>query len=263
MSEKTNHPSDTVRVLFVDDEPHVLDSMRRTFRNDPWELGFARSGHEALETFDQIGGYDVVVTDQRMPGMTGVELLRHLRQSHPKAVRVILTSHADLDVVLDAINEGFVYKFLTKSCSREVLHETVAEIAEAVRLAKENRRLVAQMEAQADEITAIDWLMRELDTRETVAPRTSDLARAFEALPVAAVVLGPGGAIASANRQACRVLGVDDPQALTGKHLSREHVCNGRRIEWRESAIEGSPGVGTTVCVFWEDAASGANDSRS
>ena len=119
---------DSVRVLFVDDEENIRKAIRRMFRKQGWDMEFAASGAEALEKFDQGPPFDVVVSDQRMPGMTGVELLKQLRKHHPKTVRMILSAYTDAETVIDAINEGYVYKFLTKSCTDTVLREAVTQL---------------------------------------------------------------------------------------------------------------------------------------
>ena len=112
------------RVLFVDDEQRVLNSMRIMFRRD-YDLHLAASGSKALDIVrdEEI---DVVVTDHRMPQMTGVELLTQVRSVSPRTVRILLTGYADLDAVEGSINEGEVFRFLTKPCPPDQLRETVA-----------------------------------------------------------------------------------------------------------------------------------------
>jgi DNA-binding NtrC family response regulator len=159
--------ADAIRILFVDDEENILSALRRLFRKAPWECSYVTSGEEALEQFRTSGAFDLVVSDQRMPGMCGVELLQALRLQHPSTVRMMLSSYTDVDTVLSAINEGYVFKFLTKPWKNEVLYQTVAEIAEALELRRENQRLLARLREQSAEIGAVDWLVKELEGFET------------------------------------------------------------------------------------------------
>ena len=81
-----------IRILFVDDEPNVLDGLRRMLRGmrHQWQMSFATNGHEALEILDG-QPYDVVVSDMRMPGMDGVQLLTEIKKRHPTIVRIVLS----------------------------------------------------------------------------------------------------------------------------------------------------------------------------
>jgi DNA-binding NtrC family response regulator len=99
-------------ILLVDDEPEILFSLRGLLRQE-FNLHAAQSGAEALEVLQQ-HPIDVIMTDQRMPHMTGVELLRRARGECPQAIRIVFTGYADIKSVVDAINEGQVYRYLTK-----------------------------------------------------------------------------------------------------------------------------------------------------
>lgn len=112
------------RVLFVDDEPLVLQGLQRMlrpFRNE-WEMIFVQSGAEALEVMDQ-NAVDVVVTDMRMPGMNGAQLLNEVMQRHPQTVRLILSGHADQNLVLKCV--GATHQCLAKPCDAATLKRTV------------------------------------------------------------------------------------------------------------------------------------------
>jgi DNA-binding NtrC family response regulator len=114
----------TPKILFVDDEQRVLNSMRIMFRRD-YELHLASSGREALQII-QSHDIDVIVADHRMPQMTGVEVLTKVRELSPRTVRILLTGYADLDAVEGSINEGEVFRFLTKPCPPEHLRSTIS-----------------------------------------------------------------------------------------------------------------------------------------
>jgi serine/threonine-protein kinase len=119
------------KLLFVDDEERVLTSMRAMFRRD-YQVFVANSGAEAIELL-RTQDVDVIVSDQRMPEMTGVEVLRQARELSPNAVRILLTGYADLTAIENAINECEVFRYLMKPCPREQLRETIALAVDAVR----------------------------------------------------------------------------------------------------------------------------------
>lgn len=120
------------QILFVDDEQRVLNSMRIMFRRQ-FDLFLASHGAEALEIVKN-ENIDVIVADHRMPKMTGVEVLSRVRTMSPRTVRILLTGYADLDAVEGSINDGEVFRFLTKPCPPNELRETVAL---AARLSRE------------------------------------------------------------------------------------------------------------------------------
>ncbi len=108
------------RVLFVDDEPPVLDALRNLLRKyrKVWEMSFATSGTEALEALAATP-FDVVVSDMRMPGMDGASLLAEVKERHPACARVILSGHADRDLIVRAL--PVAHQYLSKPCDAEVL----------------------------------------------------------------------------------------------------------------------------------------------
>lgn len=114
-----------MRVLFVDDEPNVLASIRRQLRKTV-DIHTADSGDEALRLLAELGPVAVVVSDMRMPGMSGAELLTRVRERYPDTVRMILSGQADLESTIAAVNEGHIYRFLTKPCGDEALRNAVA-----------------------------------------------------------------------------------------------------------------------------------------
>lgn len=120
----------TGRVLFVDDEPRVTTAVARMLRGTPFEVLTANSARGALEVLEQ-NDVDVIVSDERMPEMSGCELLAVVRRRFPEAVRIILTGDASLDAAIEAINEAEIYRFLTKPCSPEELQHCLESALEA------------------------------------------------------------------------------------------------------------------------------------
>ena len=121
------------RVLCVDDEASVLEGFRRLLRKDV-ELTTAASGPAALEVLRAGAPFAVVVTDMRMPGMDGLQLLAAVQEGWPLTVRMMLTGNNDLQTAMDAVNQGRVFRFMTKPCSIEVMRANLAAGIEQYRL---------------------------------------------------------------------------------------------------------------------------------
>ncbi|WP_272901994.1 EAL domain-containing protein [Candidatus Reidiella endopervernicosa] len=103
----------TPTLLLVDDEPNILRALKRTLRDEGYHILAAESADEAFELLAQ-NEVDVIVSDQRMPKMNGVELLNIVKELYPDAVRMILSGYTDLDTVTEAVNRGWIYRFLAK-----------------------------------------------------------------------------------------------------------------------------------------------------
>ncbi|MBU0553686.1 response regulator [Myxococcota bacterium] len=135
-------------ILLVDDEPSVLSALRRTLRKEPYRLGFAGSAQDALEMMrEEIP--DLLVSDHLMPRMTGLELLKRCRLLYPSVGRIVLTGQAEMETVIDAINQGEVLRFLRKPWDDDDLKLTLHMAVEHLRLARENERLLGLLKDQA------------------------------------------------------------------------------------------------------------------
>ncbi len=151
-------------VLFVDDEPHLIEAMRNSLRKEPYRILIANSAKEALETLEN-NEVHVVVSDEQMPGMSGSELLSAVRQRFPDTVRIILTGQASLDAAIRAINGGEIYRFLTKPCAPADVAQTLRQALQlrelterSVRLlhaAKKHRTVVEELERAHPGITQV------------------------------------------------------------------------------------------------------------
>lgn len=100
-------------ILFVDDEEKLLRSLKRGFLDEPYNTLFANSGKEALETLEH-NEVHVLVTDMRMPEMGGLELLRIVKEKYPDVIRMVLSGYTQVTTLLTAINQGEIYKYITK-----------------------------------------------------------------------------------------------------------------------------------------------------
>ena len=146
-SEMDSPSKEPYAILFVDDEQNVLKSMQRIFRRENYKLYTAQSGSEALKIMAK-ESIQVVISDHRMPQMNGTELLRKIKADYPKTIRIMLTGHAEVDAVMGAVNEGAVYKFITKPWNDDDLRLTVGLALEQFDLIKENQTLKEQAETQ-------------------------------------------------------------------------------------------------------------------
>ena len=132
---------DSARILLVDDEPNVLAGYKRHLRRD-FHIDIAESGASALDMLQGGQRYAVVVSDMRMPGMDGIALLSDVRKHAPDTVRMMLTGNADLDTCIHAVNEGNIFRFLTKPCQPEILAKALTAGVEQYRLITAERELV-------------------------------------------------------------------------------------------------------------------------
>ncbi|RMG62776.1 MAG: sigma-54-dependent Fis family transcriptional regulator [Calditrichaeota bacterium] len=138
-----------LKVLAVDDEQPSLNAIFRTLRRQ-YEVVLSLNAHSALEVL-KTQEVAVVLADQRMPEMTGVALLRRAQEIQPEAMRILITGYADIDAIIQAVNEGKIFYYLHKPWEPEELRAIVARAAEQYRLKKENLRLMKEL-AEANQL---------------------------------------------------------------------------------------------------------------
>ena len=138
-------------ILFVDDEKDILKALVRIFRKEDYTLFTANSAAEAWQTLKQ-ETIHVIITDLRMPKITGVDLLKKTKAVYPDIIRIMLTGYADIEAVMEAVNKGAVYKFVTKPWNDEDLKLTVRLGLLQYNLLAENRKLRAVHKEQAKNI---------------------------------------------------------------------------------------------------------------
>ena len=139
-------------LLLVDDEANILASLKRLLRADGYQILTALGAEQGLELLAS-HRVDVIVSDQRMPGMSGVEFLRRVKVLHPATIRLVLSGYTDLQTVTDAINEGAIYKFLTKPWDDSHLRANIQEAFRTKELADENRRLHSEVRQANSQMT--------------------------------------------------------------------------------------------------------------
>jgi two-component system probable response regulator PhcQ len=170
-------------VLLVDDDPNVLAGLSRALHRQPYTLCTARSGEEAvwvLKTRD----VDVVVSDQRMPGMLGSQLLAWIAQNRPEVMRIMLTGHVEAETAIEAINTGGVYQFFTKPCNEVQLAIAIRKAIEHKMLLAERQRLLDALQSRLEQSE-----LSSLDRQYRLRAAVGDLQRAMQAIAAAARAL--------------------------------------------------------------------------
>lgn len=129
------------KVLCVDDDPNILQGYKRTLRNH-FEIHIAEGGQQGLAAVNAKGPFAVIVSDMRMPGMDGVQFLARVKELAPLSVRVMLTGNSDQQTALEAVNEGNIFRFLTKPCPPEMFARTLDAALEQYRLVTAEKELL-------------------------------------------------------------------------------------------------------------------------
>jgi len=142
-------------VLIVDDETATREILKEAFCREAYTVKVARSANEALALL-ALEGIDVVISDEKMPGLSGSEFLSIVRKRYPDTIRVILTGHANLESAIRAINEGEIYRFFTKPCNVIDLAVTVRQALQHKEALKERERLQKIVEQQSAIIEDIE-----------------------------------------------------------------------------------------------------------
>lgn len=189
-------------LLLVDDEENILRSLRRLFRREGYQILTALSGAEGLELLGQ-HAVGVIVSDQRMPEMTGSEFLQRVKERYPETVRIILSGYTDLESVTESINIGAVYKFLTKPWEDDLLVRNVNEAFRIYELNEENQRLTTELQLANQELERrVEEKTRALQFNLQALRISQDI---LEELPIAVLGIDAGQAIVI-NRRAREVL---------------------------------------------------------
>jgi len=130
-------------VLYIDDEEHNLTSFNSTFRRD-YEIHLASSGQMGLEIMKQ-NDIHLVITDQRMPAMTGIEFLEKIVPLYPDCIRMVMTGFSDMEAIIQAINIGRIYRYITKPWDRNELKITIDQALEVFHLKRQNKNLIEDL----------------------------------------------------------------------------------------------------------------------
>jgi response regulator RpfG family c-di-GMP phosphodiesterase len=199
-------------VLCVDDEKNIMNSLQRLLRKENYDVLTADSGAAGLKIMSEREVH-LVISDQRMPDMSGVEFLAEVKEKHPDAIRIILSGYTDVSSITEAVNRGHIYKFLLKPWNDENLRVEFRQALNQYDLIQDNRRLHQQVIQRNEELKKINENLEDL-----IAARTRELAMQNQALelshailediPVPIVGVGAEGFVALINRRTQSLEGI-------------------------------------------------------
>lgn len=256
---------ETGTLLMVDDEPNILNALRRSLRRSGHRILTAGSGAEGLAMLEG-EAVDIIISDQRMPNMTGVEFLRRAKARWPQTVRISLSGYTDLASISDAINEGAVFKFITKPWDDTALLATVQEAFARKRTQDKTRQLQHALALANEEQTRVNARLSSLlaEKEKQVATDMAILEAThavFSSLPVPVLGMDNEGMIAIANEaaeellgpgllgsEACDSLPEDLLPALQPDMLARPFSLGGRRFSVQSRKV-GPPGKAQGVVL--------------
>jgi response regulator RpfG family c-di-GMP phosphodiesterase len=146
----------SINVLYIDDEPHNLTAFKAAFRRDfnIFVADSAKNAHKVIEEND----IHIILSDQRMPVMTGIEFFESIIEIHPEPIRILITGYTDINAVVDAINRGQVYKYLTKPWNEDDIRIFVTTAYEVFNLRRRNAELSKKL---LDANRKLEFLLRQ------------------------------------------------------------------------------------------------------
>ena len=230
-------------ILCVDDEPNVLSALKRLLRKEPIRVLTAQSGAEGLTVLAEEVVH-LVISDQRMPEMSGTEFLARVKALYPDIVRITLTGYTEVDSITDSINKGHIYKFFLKPWNDQNLKLEIRQALEQYDLVQQNKRLhqtvLEQNHALKEVNENLEALVEKRSGELAFRNRALELSQSIlEHLPVAVVGVSTEFMIVLANRTAVEAFS-PDASGLIGKHLEEIFPAVIR------SMVTGAPGDGAT-----------------
>ncbi len=208
-----------IKILCVDDEKNVLKALERLFLDSDYEILTATSGEEGLEIFKNTEPVQLVISDYRMPKMNGVDFLKEVCNVRPSTVRIVLSGYADTAAIVEAINEGKIYKFMPKPWNDDELKVAVSNAIDHYFIQEKNRKLTKELAFKNQELLQINNNLEKI-----VEERTSDLVmqnriltssqNILDSLPVAVVGIDPDGAIVQCNKKGLDIFSTEEGSIL-------------------------------------------------
>ncbi|MEQ8222564.1 MAG: response regulator [Candidatus Eremiobacterota bacterium] len=251
--------NDPVKILFVDDEKNVLKAIERLFIDDDYEILTANSGEEGLSVIEHEYPVQLVISDYKMPGMNGVEFLGQVFRKWPDTVRIVFSGYADTASIVDAINEGQIYKFIPKPWNDDDLKITIANSIEWYSLNKKNLNLADELKTKNEELRELNANLERI-----VSERTSELMfqnrvlsiaqNILDSLPAGVIGIDIDDMIVQCNRKAMDFFGdtgrvmigtdrrdifEEDLNNFTDRVIRNKYLCEIMSVNGRESKIRG------------------------
>ncbi|MFH1394745.1 MAG: hybrid sensor histidine kinase/response regulator [Candidatus Omnitrophota bacterium] len=161
----------TIDVAIVDDEQNVLNSLKRVFRKENYKLFLTTDYKEVMEFFKS-GNIKVVMSDQKMSGVTGVEFLKKIKKLYPNVVNILFTGYADVNIAEDAINEGEVYRFMNKPWDDDELRNIVRQAVDKYDLEEKNRYLTENINKQNKKLVFLNKKLKTMYDAQSVFTST-------------------------------------------------------------------------------------------
>jgi len=216
-----------IKILCVDDEKNVLKSLERLFMDCDFEFISATSGEEGLEILKNGEEVQLIISDYRMPVMNGVDFLKEVYRIWPDTVRIVLSGYADTVSIVEAINEGHIYKFIPKPWNDDELKVTISKALDYYLMKMKNRQLTNELEQANEELLQVNSNLEKL-----VEERTAEIMlqnriltnsqNILDALPVGVVGVDPEGTIVQCNEKGLKffdsdgghIMGLDRSEAF-------------------------------------------------
>ncbi len=210
-------------VLLVDDEESILNSLKRLLRREGYQLLTASSGAEGLKALEG-NNVHLVMTDQRMPQMSGTEFLATVKERYPDVLRVILTGYTDVDSITESVNRGHVYKFFLKPWNDQSLKLEIKNALEQYDLIQANRGLHGKVMKQNEELRKmnenLETLVKERTEDLEIQNQVLELSRAIlEDLTLPIIGVSAEGLIVVINRES-RSLSINGQSIEIGKEIN-------------------------------------------
>ncbi|WP_373500285.1 response regulator [Desulfococcus sp.] len=226
------------KILIVDDDAKMLDAYRRHLKKS-FDVDIAKDGELAMTMVGRNGPYAVIISDFRMPGMDGIDFLSRVREASAESVRMMLTGYADLNIVMEAVNEGYIFRFLTKPCKPDDLHGALEagvrqyQLIQKERELAESRRIQSVLQQAKDRLKEIveertrelmasnQRLQQEVEEKRRAEKALRDsreiLQIAMDNIPQCIFWKDANSAYLGCNRNFSKLAGVEDPKNIVGK----------------------------------------------